>query len=132
MKELLCEDIGALSQMRRVTNTNLTKSLGLAEPFLQGNVSLRHLLNAKLPLMSSRRSAFNEVNDWALYYSLKLKKISYFDFFYDLHFFHYFVSPSPLPAAKFSILNLSGKIQKGLGRPATLITVHIRTTRIFA
>ena len=41
--------------------SQLTKSL--TEHFLQGNVLL---LNAKPPLMSWRRSAFNEVNDWAL------------------------------------------------------------------
>jgi len=38
----------------------------LAEHFLQGNVPLRHLLNAKPLFMSRRRSAFNEVYDWAL------------------------------------------------------------------
>ena len=42
----------------------LTKAL--TEHFLQGNVPLRHLLNTKSPFMSWRRSAFNEVNDWAL------------------------------------------------------------------
>ena len=36
------------------------------ENFLQGNVPLRHLLNAKPPFMSWWRSAFSEVNDWAL------------------------------------------------------------------
>ena len=36
------------------------------EHFLQGNVPLRHLLNAKPLFMFWRRSAFNEVNDWAL------------------------------------------------------------------
>ena len=35
------------------------------EHFLQGNVPLRHLLNAKPAFMSWRRTAFNEVNDWA-------------------------------------------------------------------
>ena len=45
---------------------SLTKAL--MEHFLQGNVPLRHLLNAKSPFMSWRRSAFNEVNDWALRY----------------------------------------------------------------
>ena len=49
--------------MRRVTNTNLLKAL--TEHFL-GNVPLRHLLNVKPPFMSGRKSAFNEVNDWAL------------------------------------------------------------------
>ena len=61
--------------MRRVTNTNLlfwvnlwlTKAL--MEYFLHGNISLRHMLNAKPPFMSWRRSAFNEVNDWALVYA---------------------------------------------------------------
>ena len=37
----------------------------LTEHFLQGNVLLRHLLNAKPPFMSCRRSAFDEVNDCA-------------------------------------------------------------------
>ena len=57
--------------MRRVTNTNLlfwvnffTQSL--TEHFLQGNVPLMHLLNEKPLFISWRRSAFNEVNDWAL------------------------------------------------------------------
>ena len=36
------------------------------ENFLQGNVPLRHLLNAKPPFMYWLRSAFNEVNDWTL------------------------------------------------------------------
>ena len=44
--------------------SRLTKAL--TEHFLQGNVPLRHLLNAKLPFMSWWRSALNEVNDWAL------------------------------------------------------------------
>ena len=48
--------------MRRATN--LTKAL--TEHFLQGNVPLRHLLNAKPPFMSWT----NEVNDWALYLDL--------------------------------------------------------------
>ena len=38
----------------------------LKEHFLQGNVPLWHLLNAKPPFMSWWRSAFNKVNDWAL------------------------------------------------------------------
>ena len=37
----------------------------LIDHFLQGNVPLRQLLNAKPPFMSWRRSAFNEVNNWA-------------------------------------------------------------------
>ena len=37
----------------------------LTECFFQGNVPLRHPLNAKLPFLSLLRSAFNEVNDWA-------------------------------------------------------------------
>ena len=36
------------------------------EHFLQGNVQLRHLLNAKPSFISCLRSAFNEVNDRAL------------------------------------------------------------------
>ena len=32
----------------------------------QGNVPLRHLLNAKALFMSWQRSVFNEVNDWSL------------------------------------------------------------------
>ena len=35
------------------------------EHFLQGNIPLRHLLNAKPPFNYERRSAFNEVNAWA-------------------------------------------------------------------
>ena len=35
------------------------------EHFLQENVPIRHLLNAKTQFMSWRRSAFNEENDWA-------------------------------------------------------------------
>ena len=36
------------------------------EQFLQGNVTLRHLLNEKTLFMASRRSAIKEVNDdWA-------------------------------------------------------------------
>ena len=38
----------------------------LIEHYIQENVPLRHLLNTKPPFMSWRRSAFNEVNDWAL------------------------------------------------------------------
>ena len=38
----------------------------LMEHFFQGNLPLRHLLNAKPPFMSWRRSAFNEVKDCAL------------------------------------------------------------------
>ena len=62
--------------MRRVTNTNLLFWVNLPKPsltehFLQGNVPLRHLLNAKPPFISWRRSAFNEVNDCTL------KKISF-------------------------------------------------------
>ena len=55
--------------MRRVTNTCLlfwfnlpTKSL--TEHFLQGNVPLRHLINAKNPFMSRRRSAIIKVSKW--------------------------------------------------------------------
>ena len=47
------------------------------EHFLQGNVSLRHLLNAKLPFMSCRRSGFNEVNDWSLKTQVYSKKNIY-------------------------------------------------------
>ena len=36
------------------------------KPFLQGSVPLSYLPNAKSPFMSWWRSAFNEVNDWAL------------------------------------------------------------------
>ena len=36
------------------------------EQFLQGNVTLRHLLNEETLFMSWRRSAIKEVNDWAL------------------------------------------------------------------
>ena len=35
--------------------------------FLQGNVPLRHLLNEEILFTSWWRSAFNDVNDWALY-----------------------------------------------------------------
>ena len=53
--------------MRTVTNTNLSLLRQLTKAFtnhfLQGNVPLRHLLNAKNPFMSCRRSAFNGVND---------------------------------------------------------------------
>ena len=56
--------------MRRVTNTNLLFWIylikALTEHFLQGNVPLRHLLNAKPPFMSWRRSAINDLNDWDL------------------------------------------------------------------
>ena len=56
--------------MRRVTNTNLlfwvSDSRALTEHFLQGNVPLRHLLKTKPLIVSWWRSAFNEVNDWAL------------------------------------------------------------------
>ena len=38
----------------------------LTEHFLQGNVPLMHLLNAKPLLISCWRSAFNEVNDYIL------------------------------------------------------------------
>ena len=55
--------------MKRVTNTNLlfwvNLQKALTEHFLQGNIPLKHLLNAKPPFMSWRRSAFNEVIDWA-------------------------------------------------------------------
>ena len=43
--------------------SQLTKAL--PEHFLQRNVPLRHLLNAKPLFMSWQWSAFNEVNDWA-------------------------------------------------------------------
>ena len=43
----------------------LTKAL--TEHFLQRNIPLRNLLNAKPPIMSRRRSAFNEVTDWDLH-----------------------------------------------------------------
>ena len=51
--------------MRRVTNTHLLFWVHLTEHFLQGNVPLNHLLNAKPPFMYWQRSAFNEVNNWA-------------------------------------------------------------------
>ena len=35
------------------------------EQFLQGNIPLRHLLNAETLFMSWRRSAIKDVNDWA-------------------------------------------------------------------
>ena len=35
------------------------------EHFLQGNVPISHMLNAKPPFMYWHISAFNEVNDWA-------------------------------------------------------------------
>ena len=35
------------------------------ELFIQGNVPLRHPLNEETLLMSGRRSAIKEVNDWA-------------------------------------------------------------------
>ena len=44
--------------------SKLTKAL--MEHFLQGNVPLRHLLNAKPLFMFWWRSAIKEVNDWAL------------------------------------------------------------------
>ena len=43
--------------------SKITKAL--TEQFLQGIIPLSHQLNAKPPFMSWRRSAFNEVNDWA-------------------------------------------------------------------
>ena len=43
--------------------------------FLQGNIPIMHLLYAKLPFMSSQRSAFNEVNNWA--HSTKITKIEH-------------------------------------------------------
>ena len=55
--------------MRRVTNTNLLFWINLpvlTEHFLQANVPLSHLLNAKPPFISWWRPAFNEVNDSAL------------------------------------------------------------------
>ena len=48
LEELLRQDIATLTQMRRVKNTNLL----LPEHFLQGNVPLKNLLNAKRPFMS--------------------------------------------------------------------------------
>ena len=36
-----------------------------AIPLTQGNVPLRHQLNAKHLCMTWQRSAFNEVNDWS-------------------------------------------------------------------
>ena len=55
--------------MRSVTNTNLLFWVNLPmEHFLRENVPLRHvILNVKTLFMSWWRSAFNEVNDWALY-----------------------------------------------------------------
>ena len=38
----------------------------LAEQFIQGNVSLGHLLNEETLFISRRRSIIKEVNDWAL------------------------------------------------------------------
>ena len=55
--------------MRRVTNANILLWINLpkrlTKHFPQGNVPLRHLLNAKPPFLSWQRCAFNEVNDWA-------------------------------------------------------------------
>ena len=55
--------------MRRVTNASLlfwVNWSNLMEHFLQGNVQLRHPLNEKPLFMSWWRSAFREVNNWAL------------------------------------------------------------------
>ena len=58
------KDIGTLTQMRRVTNTNLLSWVkALMENLLQGNVPLGVLQNTKPPSMSWCWSAFNEVND---------------------------------------------------------------------
>ena len=54
---------GTLSQMRRVTNTNLLNSLPRLN-LLQENVSWRNLLNAKPPFLSLWKFAFNKVNNW--------------------------------------------------------------------
>ena len=68
--------------MRRVTNTNLLFWLliklikALTEHFLQRNVPLRHLINAKPPVLSWRRFAFNEVNDLAQWVKWCLKQLS--------------------------------------------------------
>ena len=48
--------------MRRATNTNILFRVNLPEHYLQGNVLLRHLLNAKNLRLCL---AFKEVNDWA-------------------------------------------------------------------
>ena len=41
--------------------------VSLTEQFLQGNVPLRHLLNAETLFMSWQRITIQEENDWALY-----------------------------------------------------------------
>ena len=40
------------------------------EQFLQGNVPLRHLLNEDTLFISWQRSAFNDVNDWTLGFTM--------------------------------------------------------------
>ena len=55
--------------------SQLTKAL--TEHFLQGNVRLRLQLNSKPLFMSWWRSAFNKVNDWALYTSRSQKLSKY-------------------------------------------------------
>ena len=53
--------------------SKLTKAL--TEHFLQGYVPLRHLLNEKPLFMSWQRSAFDEVNNWALDLMEKINKV---------------------------------------------------------
>ena len=65
--EYFLEGIAQLRHWYIYANEKLTYQ-ALMEHFLQGNIPLRYLLNAKSPFMSWQRSAFNEVNDWAQCY----------------------------------------------------------------
>ena len=52
--------------------SQLIKALMEQEHFLQGNIPLKHLLNTKPSFISYWRSAFNEVNNWALTLNSKI------------------------------------------------------------
>ena len=80
------------------------------EHFLQGNIPLRHLLNAKPPFISWPRSTFNEVNDWALGYHKKGIPASpflvKFVLFFNVHYYFFF-RPSIFSTLRIVIANES-------------------------